>query len=119
MDKHRYQMIEPMIGNAIFVSSLKKASKKCYKDLKKHGQLGGKLFALKDIDTHETYTFKLNNHNSQNNHTSQNGGDIESLIRTNTHVTEQPNVSALESKIESLESRLSRLESKINIENDI
>lgn len=60
--QHRFRLISPMVGNKIYsTTSLKHGAKKCLNELnsdtKKYDS-----FAMLDVDTYETYKFKLNYH---------------------------------------------------------
>ena len=84
----RFQLIKPFIGEKVYeTSSLKKGAKKCYQEFKQSQNNKTNEFSVLNIDTHETYRYKVN-HN-------QDGGNL-------------PN----DKKIIELEKRISALEQK-------
>ena len=56
----RYQLIKPIISDKIYeTSSLMKGAKKCYSEVKTAKIIGSKTFTMRDIDSQETYIFKI------------------------------------------------------------
>lgn len=60
MHKKRYQLIKPVVSHNIYeTSSLNRASKKCYRELINLKLKGVETFSIKNIDTDQTYVFKI------------------------------------------------------------
>ena len=58
----RYQLIKPIISDKIYeTSSLIKGAKKCYSEVKNAKICGAKTFTVRDIDSQETFIFKIHN----------------------------------------------------------
>jgi hypothetical protein len=64
----RYQLIKPIISDKIYeTSSLIKGAKKCYSEVKNAKISGAKTFTVRDIDSQETFIFKIHNPYSPQN----------------------------------------------------
>lgn len=97
----RYQLIKPIVSHKIYeTTSLNKASKKCYSELKGLMQSGGNFsqesvttsFSIRDIDSNEVFSYKIHNPNglTQNKFDKKQNGftsvetDIANLININS-----------------------------------
>ena len=60
MNNTRYQLIKPIVSDKMYeTSSLKKASKKCFEEIKSLKIIGLETFTIKNINSNETYTFQI------------------------------------------------------------
>jgi hypothetical protein len=58
---NRYQLIKPILSDIIHESSsILKGGNKCYKELKKMNKINVSEFEIRNIDTKQIYTFKIN-----------------------------------------------------------
>lgn len=58
----RYQLIKPLISDKIYeTSSMIRGAKKCYNEIKLAKIAGINTFAIRDIDSRQTYEFKIHN----------------------------------------------------------
>lgn len=56
----RYQLIEPIISNKIYdTTSLKRASKRCFNEVKNLKYNNLTTFTIQNLDSNETFTFKI------------------------------------------------------------
>ena len=63
---HRYQLTYPYEGKIIYrISSIKKATKKCYKEFKYLTDIKEGIFGITDIDTDTEYYFRAKNTNKK------------------------------------------------------
>jgi hypothetical protein len=121
--QYRYQLISPINGQKIYqTASLKKATEKCYKELKESGSLNNlkdNHFIVLNVDTNEPYTYKLKNKDMDAEKIqkymdpTQNGGgvDEEDLAKMNV---------ILARKLDIVNSNITNIIEKMNVlENDI
>lgn len=58
----RFQLIKPVISHNIYeTTSVKKASKMCFKEVSSFNNPNFKNFTIRDIDTNEMFTYKIHN----------------------------------------------------------
>ena len=65
----RYQLIKPFFGTKIYETKMSggekhtmlKCAKKCYRDVKNAKIAGVKTFSIRELDTNQIFTFKINN----------------------------------------------------------
>jgi hypothetical protein len=64
--KCKYQLIYPVVGTRAYLSlSPEKGAKKCYEELKSLNNVDAQYFTVLNIDTYETYKFKIDSDKSQ------------------------------------------------------
>jgi len=74
-DGYKYQLIHPIVGTRVYkTNSLNKGAKKCYEELKSLNNINSEYFTILNIDTYQTFKFKINKqqlvgggHNNNNN----------------------------------------------------
>lgn len=63
-DKCKYQLIHPIVGTRVYrTNSLKKGAKKCYNELKSLNNINTLTFTILNVETYETFQFKINTKN--------------------------------------------------------
>jgi hypothetical protein len=121
---HRYQLISPITGQKIYqATSIKKASDKCYKELKDSGFVVNnkdKQFIILNIDTNEPYIFKVKDKNidfgKSLNQQIQNGGNgeeikPEDLIKINANIADK--ITKIETNIQDMNTKINNLQTDI------
>lgn len=60
-NKYKYQLIYPIVGTRVYqTTSFKKGAVKCYNELKSLNNINSSYFTILNLDTYETYKFKIN-----------------------------------------------------------
>jgi hypothetical protein len=116
--KSKYQLIYPIIGNNLyFASSLKSGARKCFNDLKELDSVNSDYFTIINVDTLETFKFRISNTNPRNELAA-----INDTIHQNVSAINDSNKSTslldLNDKINNLTNRFSIIESKLKKIND-
>ena len=108
----RYQIIKPFISDKIYESSsMKKGSKKCYSEIKEANLDGVANFTIKDIDSNETFIFKIH-HPYIKSKIIQKGGDKSGNNNIGSDIIQVNKLTELENNIKSLEHRILKIEEK-------
>lgn len=108
-NKYKYQLIHPVVGTRAYqTTSLKKGAKKCYEELKSLDNISSLHFTILNIDTYETYKFKINHANINK---IQTGGDGELVKKVNSI---QDAVNKLNSRVRKLEDGSTNYSQKMN-----
>ena len=80
MNCNKYQLIEPFLSNKIYeTSSAKRASKRCFEEIKKLKMEGLKTFKMKNLNSGEIFTFRINCNNPSNLKINGNEDDVLNL----------------------------------------
>jgi hypothetical protein len=118
--RQRYQLISPVVGNKIYqTSTAKKGAKKCYHELKGYGPIRDTEFSVLNLDSYETYKFKIDKLYSQ-----RGGNDGEEVHDDPSeehivaeHINDDKQIvvpTGDDKKIIELEDRIRTLENKVN-----
>jgi len=114
----RYQLIKPIISDKIYeTSSLIKGAKKCYNEVKSAKIGGAKTFTVRDIDSQQTYIFKIHNPYIPANQLTLGGGGVVSLPMGNVvplnNVVQRGGDDDTESQINAVKDDLKKLEDRV------
>lgn len=136
----KYKIVEPIINNKIYESnSFKKASKRCYNEIKSLKLVNVDKFIMKDIDTNQTYSFKIHTPFIQHIKNTYDDNDLINLINpindldnnlnnNITNNTKQENnnenkmiisINAINSEIKLLSLRIENIECKLKTKDSI
>jgi len=92
--KFKFRLVHPIIGTNIYqTSSVHKGVKKCYSELKLLDNLDISYFSVQNIDTNETYTYKVNNKRHE-------------IINTIKHI--QNDINNINARIDSIENKFEK-----------
>ena len=131
MNYNQYQLIEPILSNKTYqTTSLKKASKKCFDEIKNLKINNLETFKIKNLNTNEIFVFKINQPNIQSNKSekfnkpdqpdqpSENVLNLSHLIDLNQTTQSNCKINDLSKEIKDIKNIVTRIENKI-IKNEI
>jgi hypothetical protein len=102
-NQHKYQLVSPIVGSKIYqAADYKKGAKRCYNELMGMGSMNSNEFIMMDIDTYETYTYKIH----RKNRPKQRGGNAENISIESVN-------KLIDSKIAPIENQLRKIVEKI------
>lgn len=105
--KHKYQLIYPIFGNKIYhTTSLKGGAQKCYDELKYLDVIQDNYFIVLNIDTNETYKFKIDKKFTDKKKILI-GGKSENKTEGNVDIESQ--IGKISDRLDTIEQNLSKI----------